>query len=414
MIVSIKTSPINGTITNQNFATGEVTYTPNLNYTGADSFTYTIKDDSSSESNIATVSINVTVDNDPPVAICKSGVSIYLDASGNYTLDATEIDNGSNDDSDGGTVTLSVSPNTFDCSDKGIVNVVLTVTDMDLASSTCSTNITIVDNSSPTIKTTQANINVSADAGTCGAVVNYTGPVFTDNCDGDQNGTLIAGSSSGSNFSVGLTTVTYEYTDASGNNPIQSSFTVTVADDQDPIFTNTANRNLSPNHSGCEYLVSGTAFDLTVTDNCGIQSFSHDYDGGGTSLNGKVFGLGTTNVTWTAEDIHGNILSKMVQVTLSTDLSVSINGPVGDKICSDETANFTATVSGGNAGYQYKFFVNDVEITAGVSGNTFTISNLVDGDKVKARTIDSFDCSADSSEINMTIYPTPAPKLFFD
>lgn len=411
--VLIKTSPSNGTL-NQNFVTGEVTYTPNNNYTGADSFTYTIKDNSGLESNIATVSINVTVDNDPPVAICKSGVVISLDASGSYTLDPTEIDNGSNDDSDGGTVTLSISPNTFDCSNKGIVNVVLTVTDTDLASSTCSTNITVVDTSSPTVKTAQANISVSADAGTCGALVTYTGPVFTDNCDGDQNGILIAGSSSGSNFAVGTTTVTYEYTDASGNGSVQSSFTVTVSDNEDPVFNNTADRNFTPNTSGCEYLLSGTSFDLTVTDNCGIQSFSHDYDGGGTSLNGKTFGLGSTDVTWTATDSHGNTLSKVVQISVSTNLSVSISGPAGNKACSTEDAVFTASASGGSAGYQYKFFVNNVEIATGISGNTFTISNLVDGDMVKVRTIDSNNCSVDSSTIIMTIDPKPSPRLYFE
>ena len=412
--VLIKTSPVNGSITDQDFATGEVTYTPNLNYTGSDSFTYTIKDESGAESNIATVSINVTVDNDPPVAICKSGVIISLDASGNYTLDPTEIDNGSNDDSDGGTVTLAVSPSNFDCSDKGSVLVTLTVTDEDLSSTSCSTNITVVDNSSPSIKTTQANINVFADVGTCGAIVNYTGPVFTDNCDGDQNGTLIAGSSSGSNFAVGTTTVTYEYTDASGNGPVQSSFTVTVTDNQNPVFGNTNDRNLSPNHSGCEYLVSGTGFDVTATDNCGILSFSHDYDGGGTSLNGKSFPLGMTEVTWSAEDIHGNTFTKIVQITVSTDLSVSLSGPAGNKICSGLNAVFTANASGGSAGYQYKFFVNNVEITAGVSGNTFTISNLIDGDTVKVRVIDNNTCSAESSDIVMTIYQMPIPiGIFF-
>ena len=411
--VLVQSGPANGSLS-QNFTTGEVTYTPNNNFTGSDSFTYTIKDNSLAESNTATVSINVTVDNDPPVAICESGVSIYLDASGSYTLTPAEIDNGSNDDSDGGTVSLSVSPNTFDCSDKGTVSVTLTVTDENLSSTTCTTDITILDNSNPTIKTSQADTIITAEAGICGAVVNYTGPVFTDNCDGDQNGTLIAGLSSGSNFPVGNTTVTYEYTDASGNGPIQSSFTVTVSDGQDPVFNNTADRNLNPNNSGCEYLVSGTSFDLTVTDNCGIQSFSHDYDGGGTSLNGKSFPIGTTDVNWTAEDIHGNILSKIVQISVSTNLSVSISGPAGNEVCDSEDAIFTANASGGSAGYQYKFFVNNVEITAGVSGNTFTISNLIDGDSVKVKITDGNDCSVDSSEISMTIHPKPSPRLYFD
>ena len=409
--VLIKTGPSNGSLS-QNFVTGEVTYTPNNNYTGADSFTYTIKDNSGAESNIATVSINVTVDNDPPVAICKSGVTIYLDATGNYTLDPSEIDNGSNDDNDGGTVSLSVSPNTFDCSDKGTVTVTLTVTDEDLSSTTCTTDITVVDNGTPTIKTAQANINVSAEAGICGAKVNYTGPVFTDNCDGDQNGTLIAGLSSGSNFPVGITTVTYEYTDASGNGPIQSNFTVTVSDDEDPSLNNVSDRNLNPNTTGCEYLVSGTAFDATATDNCGIQSLTHNYNGGGNSLDGQTFPLGTTNVTWQAEDIHGNISTHIVQVVVSSNLSVSINGPAGNEVCEAEDAIFTANASNGNPAYSYKFYVNNVEQSSGVSGNTFTVNSLVNGDKVKAEVIDSLGCSIESSEITITVYPKPNPKLY--
>lgn len=411
--VLIKTNPSNGSLS-QNFVTGEVTYTPNNNYTGSDSFTYTIKDNSGLESNIATVSINVTVDNDPPVAICKSGVTIYLDATGNYTLNPTEIDNGSNDDSDGGTVTLSVSPNTFDCSDKGIVNVTLTVTDTDLSSTTCSTNITVSDNSTPTVKTAQVNLSVSAGAGICGALVTYTGPVFTDNCEGDQTGTLTSGLSSGSTFPVGNTTVTYEYTDAAGNGPVQSSFTVTVVDDVLAILSNVSNQNLSPNNSGCTYLVSGTGFDAGATDNCGIQTLTHNYDGGGTSLNGKSFPIGTSNVTWTATDINGNPSSQIVQITVSSNLGASITGPAGNTNCEDENSVFTATGSGGNPAYNYQFYVNGSEETVGVSGNTFTTSTLTDGNRVKTRITDSNGCFVESSEIVITIYPKPNPKLYHE
>jgi len=411
--VLVQSGPANGSLS-QNFITGEVTYTPNNNFTGSDSFTYTIKDNSLAESNTATVSINVIVDNDPPVAICESGVSIYLDASGSYTLTPAEIDNGSNDDSDGGTVSLSVSPNTFDCSDKGTVSVTLTVTDEDLSSTTCTTDITILDNSNPTIKTTQENITLSAEAGICGAIVNYTGPVFTDNCDGDQSGTLIAGLSSGSNFPVGITTVTYEYTDASGNGPIQSIFTVTITDNEKPTLNNTTDRNLNPNTSGCQYIVSGTTFDITATDNCGINSITHNYDGGGNSLDGKSFPLGISNITWTVEDIHSNISTHIVQITVLSNLSASISGPTGNSSCEGEDAIFTATATNGNPGYTYKFFVNGTEITSGISGNTLTINSLTDGDLVKTKITDTNGCEIESNEILMTIYPKPKPILYHE
>src|SRR5205085_10375619 len=49
------------------FSASGVTYTPNANYYGADSFTYTIKDPTNLSST-ATVSVTVTNVDDPPVA----------------------------------------------------------------------------------------------------------------------------------------------------------------------------------------------------------------------------------------------------------------------------------------------------------------------------------------------------------
>lgn len=64
--VTIATPPTSGTaVANGN---GAVTYTPNANFSGTDSFTYTIKDAANAVSAAATVSITVTAVNDPPVA----------------------------------------------------------------------------------------------------------------------------------------------------------------------------------------------------------------------------------------------------------------------------------------------------------------------------------------------------------
>ena len=59
------TAPLNGTLA-QN-ADGSFTYTPNANYFGSDTFTYTAND-GSLDSNLATVSITITPVNDAPVA----------------------------------------------------------------------------------------------------------------------------------------------------------------------------------------------------------------------------------------------------------------------------------------------------------------------------------------------------------
>ncbi|MGA7614707.1 MAG: Ig-like domain-containing protein [Thermoanaerobaculia bacterium] len=58
-------APSNGTLTLN--ADGSFTYTPSANFNGSDSFTYKAND-GTSDSNVATVAINVTAVNDPPVA----------------------------------------------------------------------------------------------------------------------------------------------------------------------------------------------------------------------------------------------------------------------------------------------------------------------------------------------------------
>jgi hypothetical protein len=65
--VQIDTNPNNGTVS-VNSETGEVTYTPNSNFFGSDSFTYTVADTNGAVSNVGTVDLTVNSVNDLPVA----------------------------------------------------------------------------------------------------------------------------------------------------------------------------------------------------------------------------------------------------------------------------------------------------------------------------------------------------------
>jgi gliding motility-associated-like protein len=66
-MIMIATAPTHGTVS-VNVATGIVSYTPNANYNGSDSFTYQVKDGSNALSNVATVSVTVFPVNDTPIA----------------------------------------------------------------------------------------------------------------------------------------------------------------------------------------------------------------------------------------------------------------------------------------------------------------------------------------------------------
>jgi hypothetical protein len=81
-----------------------------------------------------------------------------------------------------------------------------------------------IDSAAPVV-TPSNNINVNADAGSCSAVVTFTLPAATDNC--DPNPTVTADPPSGSTFPSGTTTVTIAVEDACGNTG-SASFDVTV------------------------------------------------------------------------------------------------------------------------------------------------------------------------------------------
>src|SRR5204863_90363 len=84
---SIGTSPAHGTLSG---TAPNLTYTPNANYNGADSFTFKAND-GSADSNVATVSITINAVNDAPVASDQS-VSTDEDTTKAITLGATDVE----------------------------------------------------------------------------------------------------------------------------------------------------------------------------------------------------------------------------------------------------------------------------------------------------------------------------------
>ncbi|MDP4282560.1 MAG: hypothetical protein Q8867_10490, partial [Bacteroidota bacterium] len=87
-------------------------------------------------------------DNVPPTALCQN-VTVFLDADGNGSTSALNVDNGSHDAC--GIKSLALSKTAFTCADIATNPnpVVLTVTDNNNNVATCNATVTVVDNAPP-------------------------------------------------------------------------------------------------------------------------------------------------------------------------------------------------------------------------------------------------------------------------
>ncbi len=81
-----------------------------------------------------------------PTAICAD-ITVSLDATGNYVLSPADIDNIDNNSNDAcGIFAIEVTPDSFTCGEIGGNTVILTVTDNNTNTSTCTATLTVEDN----------------------------------------------------------------------------------------------------------------------------------------------------------------------------------------------------------------------------------------------------------------------------
>jgi hypothetical protein len=94
------------------------------------------------------ITSDVTTVSSPPNAVCQN-INVQLDASGNATIVAADVDGGSTDDV--AITNYAIDINSFDCSNIGApVDVSLTVTDADNQTDTCIATVTVTMQDEPT------------------------------------------------------------------------------------------------------------------------------------------------------------------------------------------------------------------------------------------------------------------------
>ena len=249
--------PANGTVVDN--GDGTVSYTPDLNFFGTDTFTYTVMDDDGATSNVATVTITVNDVNDAPVANDDSAMTdedtaVTIDLTDNDTdVDGTIDDatlaivqptNGTVVDNGDGTVSYTPDLNFFgtdtftytvmddDGATSNVATVTITVNDVNDAPVANDDSAMTDEDTAVTIDLTDNDTDVDGtiDDATL-AIVQPTNGTVVDNGDGTVSYTPDL------NF-FGTDTFTYTVMDDDGATSNVATVTITVNDVNDAPVAN--------------------------------------------------------------------------------------------------------------------------------------------------------------------------------
>ena len=189
------------------------------------------------------------------------------------------------------------------------------------------------------IGASDGSINLSVNGGTSPFSYFWSGP-----------GTFSGTTEDVSSLSAGLYNVVV--TDNIGCISNGNATVSVTTDITNPTITCVGNQAINSSIGTCQHSHSGTTWNATATDNCLVASITYALTGvttgTGTSLNGVVFNLGLTTVTWTATDGSGNTSTCSYTVTVTDNQNpTALNcAAIGNQSVTSNTGVCTYTVSG--------------------------------------------------------------------
>ena len=317
--------------------------------------------DASGNSSTTTMTVVVQDNTAPSLALSTAPVTLVLDANGSASLSTAQLVSSATDNCS--SVTLSVSPSSFGCSDLGANTVTVTATDASGNTTTATASVTVADQTAPTIATVGSAVTVYLDANGSGSI--STSDVVsstTDNC--TTAPTVSLSTTSFGCSDLGSNTVTITATDGSGNASTATK-SVTVVDTISPTITAPASLTLTLGSGGTVNLPATTA---SATDNCsGSVTLSYSV----TSF--SCSDVGSNTVTVTATDANGN-------ATTST-MTVTVQDNTAPTLALNTTTTTLALDASGSASLAAAQLVSSVSdncsgVTISVSPSSFGCSDL--------------------------------------
>jgi hypothetical protein len=209
---------------------------------------------------------------------------------------------------------LSVSPDTFGCSEAGTtVAVTLTVTDTSGNSASCVAMVTVEDDLDPVAVCTDITVDLDA-AGTATITAGDIDFGSTDNCSIDS--LSVAPDTFGCSDIGAPVTVTLTVLDPSGNSDTCTAL-VTVEDNLAPVITCPADQThiiaVGDLYTVPDYFSIGEA---SAADNCTTPVTITSQD----PMAGSMIDIGVYTVTITAEDAYGNESMCTFELTIENPL----------------------------------------------------------------------------------------------
>lgn len=264
---------------------------------------------------------------------------------------------------------------TYSCSEIGTHNVVLYVTDNNGNISSVNATITVEDTVLPTITCASIAASYNSDTGVCSYKVSDASldPVATGNCTLTvSNNFNNSATLNGATFPLGKTTVIWTAKDASGKSQT-CTYDITVVDAEKPTITCAVPAASYNNDLGvCSFTLVDNSLDPVAADNCSTVSVLNNFNNSAT-LNGAVFPVGTTTVTWTATDAAGNpetckfdvvVVDAEAPVASAKDITVQLDATGNATIAAADVDNGSSDLCGA--------------VTLSVTPNTFTCANIGD------------------------------------
>jgi gliding motility-associated-like protein len=259
--------------------------------------------------NISSQTAIVTIEDKIAATVLTKDITVQLDAAGNATIVAADVDNGSSDIC--GTPTLVVSPDTFTCANVGPNTVTLTATDANGNISSATAVVTIEDKIAATVLT--KDITVQLDA--TGSATIVVADVDNGSSDACGTPTLVVSPDTFTCANVGNNTVTLTATDANGN--ISSATAVVTIEDKIAATVLTKDITVQLDATGNATIVAAD-IDNGSSDICGTPTLVVSPD------TFTCVNVGNNTVTLAATDANGNISSQTAIVTIEDKIAATV------------------------------------------------------------------------------------------